>query len=85
MSAIPPISEGLTVSEFGDRLWGTGPDEAREQLSRLNRERLLELGLTYDLARQWHDFYDLASKRERGLPTSVVRVKLLARCMELLK
>lgn len=85
MSAIPPIPQGLTASEFGDRLWGTGPNEARERLSRLTREELLELGLTYNLARQWRNFYDVQSKRRRGLPTSLERVKLLERCMELLR
>ena len=85
MATIPPVPHGMTVSEFGDRLWGTGPDEADSRLGQITRDKLLDLGLTYEMAKDWCDFYDQQSKRKGGLPTSLVRVKLLARCMELLR
>jgi hypothetical protein len=84
MPTLPSVPPGLTPSEFGQRLWGTGPEDARERLNNITREDIVRLGLTRDLVRQWRDFYQLQAKRGRGLPTSLVRIQLLDKCLELL-
>ena len=74
----------MTLAEFGHRLWGTGPEDARRRRDEMTREELEQIGLTRELAGSWRGFYQLQMKRQRGLPTSSIRVQLLEKCLELL-
>jgi len=73
MSTPPPTPPGMTRAAFGKALWGTGSDEARRRLETITREELDALGMTCQLAEQWHDFYREQSIRRRGLPTAEIR------------
>jgi hypothetical protein len=84
MPPTPPSPPGLSLPEFGERLWGTGPEDAVHRLSNITLEDLQRLGLTQELAKIWRVFYEEQAKRGRGLPTSLLRVQLLDRCIELL-
>lgn len=83
--AVPPPPPGISLAEFGERLWGTGPDDAQQRLSHITLQDLQQLGLTRDLAALWREFYREQVERDRGMPTSQHRVQLLERCIELLK
>lgn len=84
MSSIPPVPPGITLSEFGEKLWGTGPEAAKQRLAEITRAELVQLGLTCGIARLWRDFYQRQATQELGLPTSAIRVKLLEKCLNLL-
>jgi hypothetical protein len=49
----------MTLREFGQRVmrWGTGNDAARARISTLTREELERVGLTWEIAEAWRDFY----------------------------
>ena len=84
MASHPPSPRGMTLAEFGYRLWGTGHEEALRRTNEITRNELEQMGLTAELARLWRDFYGLQIKRNRGQPTSGVRAQLLEKCVELL-
>jgi hypothetical protein len=84
MSSIPPVPPGITLSAFGEQLWGTGPEAAKQRLAEITREELVQLGLTCGIARLWRNFYQQQAMRVRGLPTSAIRVQLLEKCLILL-
>jgi hypothetical protein len=74
----------MSPAQFGESLWGTGPEDAQRRLNEITRQELEHIGLTLELARKWRDFYMIQTQRQRGLPTSSIRVQLLEKCLELL-
>jgi hypothetical protein len=74
----------MTISEFGKRLWGRGEQDAQRRIDSISREELTAMGLSAELAREWRDYYQREVIRQRGLPTSHVRLKLLEKSLELL-
>ena len=80
-SILPP---GMTLREFGERLWGRGEADALTRANTVNREELIELGLTREKAVVLMDFYGRQAASGRGLPTSIARRELLRKCVELL-
>jgi len=75
----------MTLTEFGERLWGVGPDGAGDSLAGITLEKLNHLGVTQEIAKMWRDFYFEQSVQRRGMPTSALRVELLDKCLELLR
>jgi hypothetical protein len=65
-------------------LWGTGPQGAIERLETISRQELEQLGLTYEIAKLWRDFYFDQTTRGRGMPTSSKRIELFNKCLQLL-
>ena len=84
MAFVPPIPAGMSLPEFSHRLWGIGLEDAEERLKTITRAEIVELGMNIELTQWWLEFYKSESMRERGLPTSAARVKLLERCYQLL-
>ena len=74
----------MTLSEFGERLWQSGPEAAQKRLEEITLQGLHQLGISCEIARQWRDFHKGQSGRGRGLPTSLVRTRLLEKCLTLL-
>jgi hypothetical protein len=74
----------MTQDEFGDWLWGTGQSDAQRRFNEISRDELIAQRVTVEMAHCWHRFYELAIKRGRGLPTSVARMELLKKCVDLL-
>ena len=80
-SVVPP---GMTLREFGLRLWGRGEDGALLRQETMTREELLQLELTPEKAEMLRDFYARRAALRKGLPASERRVKLMEKCIELL-
>jgi len=79
------VPAGMTLQEFGARLWGRGEEGALLRLKNITRDELLQLEMTCEKAEILRDFYLQAATREEGLPTSPIRVKLMEKCVELLR
>jgi hypothetical protein len=46
----------MKVSDFGDALWGSGVAEAQDRTTKITREKLIQMGVTHELAQAWYDF-----------------------------
>lgn len=74
------------VAEFGRAIqWGTGSDAARAQIPNLSREAINKIGLTYEMAAQWAEFYTNEMIRNPSNPSAAGRADLMKAIMELLK
>lgn len=74
----------MTLREFGQRLWGRGETDAISRTNSINRDELLELGMTREKAAVLMAFYERQAASGRGLPTSIARRELLRKCVVLL-
>lgn len=74
----------MTQRQFGNWLWGTGLDQAIQRSEAVTRDELDSKNVTLEIVRCWHEFYAKEVTRQRGLPTSWVRARLLEKCVMLL-
>lgn len=84
MSTALPIPPGMTLEEFGHRLWGVGANDAQVSLHNITRDELEKLGVDRPMLEAWRQFYCEQVVRKRGRPTSEIRLQLIERCLELL-
>ncbi len=77
----------MTLREFGQRVmrWGTGNDAARARIITLTREDLERVGLTWEIAEAWRDFYRHEILRNPQNPSAAGRAELMPRALELLQ
>ena len=81
-NSLPP---GMTPAEFGQRMkWGRGNDEARQRISTLSAEELLDIGLTVEQATNWVIAYEAVSRLMPDNPSATGRAELLRHAARLL-
>lgn len=80
---------GWTNEDVGTHLgWGTGAEEARAAIARLDRDRVLAPGFTLEMARRWRDFYRSVAEcvcRNLHNPSASGRAELMDALIRLLE
>jgi hypothetical protein len=65
--------------------WGTGEEAALSRIPELTREYLLSIDLTWDMAREWILFYELALVKDANNPSARGRIPLMQHAADLLE
>jgi len=83
----PKVPSGLTTAGFGQNImrWGTGHVSARARIATLSLAELRALGVTLEMAREWHDFYLSEVARNPRNPSARGRVELMQHAVKLLE
>jgi hypothetical protein len=84
---LPSLPPGVSRAEFGQNImrWGSGDAAARERMSTLTREELIEAGVTLEMAREWRELYLREKARNPNNPSAAGRADLMQRTVELLE
>jgi hypothetical protein len=77
-----PTPSNLSFNSFGLWIigWGTGAEGARQRLDNIQREDVViikQKGVTQDMIKAWHSFYEQQSQNDINNPTARFRAKLM--------
>lgn len=83
-----PTPSNLSFNSFGFWIigWGTGAEGARQRLDNIQREDVViikQKGVTQDMIKAWHSFYEQQSQNDINNPTARFRAKLMKKIIEL--
>lgn len=77
--------EGMSQGEFGNWMWGNIPEDARHRWRTITRQELVDIGVNFEMANFWREFYRIQYVRKKGGDSARPRWRLMKRCMRLLE